>query len=65
MKYLVDDLHVSATDADVVRHVSHKFKPEIRFAREYRNERHDIYRSSIEAHHRHQDLFFRVVSGKI
>ncbi|MGQ7794493.1 hypothetical protein ACUN0C_18975 [Faunimonas sp. B44] len=52
---LVGDLHVSAKDAEVVRHINRKLAKSARtFTR--RDERHKLIRACIEQHHKNQEL---------
>lgn len=53
---LTRGLHVSATDREIIRHVSGKFQPRYRFARSHRKARHKAYRACIDAMERERQL---------
>jgi hypothetical protein len=54
--HAVRDLHVSATNLQVIRHLRRKMQPEVLINRALRKTRHEFYRQCIVVHHRNQSL---------
>lgn len=54
--HAVRDLHVSATNLQLIRHLRRKMQMEVLKDRSLRKSRHDFYRQCIKVHHRNQSL---------
>ena len=54
--HAVRDLHVSATNLQLIRHLRRKMQMEVLKDRSLRKSRHDFYRRCIKVHHRNQSL---------
>lgn len=54
--HAVRDLHVSATNLQLIRHLRRKMQMEVLTDRSLRKSRHDFYRQCIKVHHRNQSL---------
>lgn len=64
-RYLRLDLHVSASDSDVIRAARATIVSAHRRGRTYRNARHSYYREMLKHHQAEQVLFALVVTGGI
>lgn len=61
--YLRLNLHVSATSREVLRAAQRKLKPEFRYDRLLRGQRHAFYREMLQHHRDAQNLYRAVMSG--
>ena len=61
--YLRLNLHVGATSREVLRAAQRKLKPEFRYDRFWRDQRHAFYREMLQHHHAEQNLYRAVMSG--
>lgn len=62
--FLVRDLHVWASDIDVIRHVRGKLKPTRRKRKAFRAKRKLYYQQALVAHRENRALYDQVVAGQ-
>ena len=60
--YLRLNLHVGATSREVLRAAQRKLKPEFRYDRFWRDQRHAFYREMLQHHHAAQNLYRAVLA---
>lgn len=61
IEWIVNRLHVSLTDREIIAEFRNRMRGK-EFSRAYR---HGIYRLALGFHHRNQNLYNDVVSGRI
>jgi hypothetical protein len=63
--FIVDHLHVSASDRRVIREAWDMLRPEVRRDPAARERRRAFYRAALAAHRENRALYRAVVSGRL